>query len=63
MPTFNIPYEELDINDGRHQYEVNCIGIKAINNAKFLEYKLPEKGQKAYAQFRKGNARIEVMFK
>jgi hypothetical protein len=38
MPTFNIPYEELDINEGRHQYEINCIGIKEINSAKSLEY-------------------------
>lgn len=38
MPTFNIPYEELDINEGRHQYEINCIGIRAINSAKSLEY-------------------------
>ena len=62
MPTFNIPYEELDINEGQHQYEVNCIGVKAINSTKFLECKLPEKWQKAYAQFRKGTAEIEVMF-
>lgn len=38
MTIFNIPYEELDINEGRHQYEINCIGIKAINSAKSLEY-------------------------
>ena len=50
MLTFNIPYEELDIDEGRRQYKVNCISIKAINSAKFSEYKLPEKGQKAYAQ-------------
>ena len=50
MLTFNIPYEEFDIGEGRRQYEANCISIKAINSTNFLEYKLPEKGQKAYAQ-------------
>lgn len=50
MLTFNIPNEELDIDEGWRQYEVNYISIKAINSAKFLEYKLPEKGQKAHAQ-------------
>ena len=44
MLIFNISYEELDIDEGRRQYKVNCISIKAINSAKFLEYKLFEKG-------------------
>lgn len=62
MPIFNIPYKELDINEGRRQYEVNCIGIQAINSAKFLEYRLPKRDKKPMRkEFGKGNAAIEVM--
>ena len=62
MPTFNIPYEELSINEGRRQYGVNCIGIKAINSAKFLEDRLPKSNKKLMRkEFGKGNTAIGVI--